>query len=62
MDILALHMNTVKFIVPFSEIHDVIFRLKKNGVKYYPIRKMDNGYRIEINDEPIASYFLIKYG
>lgn len=62
MDIRAHHMNTVKFTVPSKNLQDVIRQLKDSGVKYYPIRKLDDSYRIEVDNHPIASLLLLKFG
>ena len=54
-------MNTVKLNVPNGYYSKVVADIKKNEVKYYPIRKIFGGHRFEIEDNPIVSYLILKY-
>ena len=57
-------MSTVKFQVPHTKFKEVYETIKQSGVRYYPIRRMffSGGYRFEVDDHPIVSYLILKYG
>lgn len=55
-------MSTIKLLVPHTEINTVMKDVRQSGVKYYPIRRLFGMYRIEIDDHPIASFLILKYG
>lgn len=55
-------MNTVNFIIPKSDIREVVDLIKGSGVKFYPIRRQANGYRLEIKKDPVAMILALKYG
>lgn len=55
-------MSTVKLLVPHFNIKAVIDEVKTSGVKYYPIRRFMGIYKIEVDDHPIVSFLILKYG
>jgi hypothetical protein len=54
---------TTKLFVPKQEFRQIEKAIKESGVKYYPFRKLDSGYHIEIKpaDHPLVSYLALKY-
>ena len=55
-------MNTVELYVGHNRgIVKVIQDLKNSGAKFYPINRVDGGWRIELEDHPIVSYLILKY-
>lgn len=54
-------MNTVKLLVPHTDINKVMNEVRQSGVKYYPIRRLFGTYRIELDDHPVVSYLVLKY-
>lgn len=56
-----LHMNTVKLHVPHGKFMEVYETIRKNGVKYYPIRRVTGGHEFEVNDHPVVSYLILKF-
>ena len=54
-------MNTVKLLVPHTDINTVMKDVRQSGVKYYPIRRLFGTYRIELDDHPVVSYLILKY-
>ena len=55
-------MSTVNFLIPKSDIREVVNLVKDSGVKFYPIRRQENGYRLEIKKDPVAMILALKYG
>jgi len=55
-------MSTVNFMIPKKDIREVVKMVKESGVKFYPIRKQPNGYKLEINKDPVAMLLALKYG
>jgi hypothetical protein len=54
-------MSTIKLYVPHAKFRIVLDALKQSGVKYYPIRKENSGYKFETDDHYIVSYLMLKY-
>lgn len=54
-------MNTIKFHVPHSKFKEVYTDIKKNKVRYYPIRRVMGGYTFEIAEHSLVSFLLLKY-
>jgi len=48
--------------IPKKDIREVVKMVKESGVKFYPIRKQPNGYKLEINKDPVAMLLALKYG
>ena len=55
-------MSTVKLLVPYPKYNEVMEDIKKSGVKYYPTRRYWTQYRFEMDEHPIVSYLILKYG
>ena len=55
-------MNTVKFHVPHDMFRVVYDEIKKNRIKYYPIRRVFGGYTFEIDEHPLVSFLILKHG
>jgi len=55
-------MNTVELYVKHGNgISDVLYDIKKSGAKYYPVNKINGGWKIEIENHPIVSYLILKF-
>ena len=56
-------MNTVELFAKYGVgIARVLKDLRNSGVKYYPVTRVDGGWRIEMEDHPIVSYLVLKFG
>jgi len=61
MDTQVLHMNTVKFKVPYNRVQEVRQDLRRLQVRHYPFRRQEGGVEIEVFPTALITYFLLKY-
>lgn len=54
-------MNTVKLHVPHGKFKEVYETIRKNGVKYYPIRRVMGGHEFEVDNHPLISFLILKF-
>lgn len=62
MAIQVLHMNTVKFKVPYERVQELRKDLRKQGIRHYPFRRQEGGMEVEMFPSPKITYLLLKYG
>lgn len=49
--------------IPHESFRQIEAALKESGVKFYPFKKTNDGYNIQIEpgDHPLVSYLILKY-
>lgn len=52
-----------KLLIPKQDFRQIAEAIRKSGVKYYPFRKLQDGYHIDIEpaDHPLVTYLTLKY-
>lgn len=54
---------TTKLFVPTGDFKQIETAIKNSGIKFYPFKKVKNGYWVEIEPEehPLIIYLMLKY-
>lgn len=54
---------TTKLFIPAEDFKQIEVAIKNSGVKFYPFRRVKNGYHIDMEpaDHPLVTYLTLKY-
>jgi len=54
--------KTIKVFIPRSQLPEAVAIIRSNKARHWPFVAHWNGYEIELEDHPVATYLELKYG